>query len=57
MMIRVKRAYESTSHADGKRFLVIAAARHGTVTLVYAAHDVEDNNAVALRDYLERLLR
>lgn len=117
MMITVKRAYDPTSRADGKRFLVerlwprgirkealvidawlkevapstalrqwfghdpakweefrrryvreleknraalepiIAAARHGTVTLVYSAHDVEHNNAVALRDYLERLLR
>lgn len=56
-MIRVKRACESTSHADGKRFLVIAAARHGMVTLIYSAHDAEHNNAVALRDDLERLLR
>lgn len=116
-MITVKRAYESTSHADGKRFLVerlwprgirkealvidawlkdvapstalrqwfdhdpakweefrrryfreleknraalepiIAAARRGPVTLVYSAHDVDHNNAVALRDYLERVLR
>lgn len=117
MTIAVKRAYESASRGDGKRFLVerlwprgikkealeidawlkdvapstalrqwfghdpakweefrrryfreleknrsaldpiIAAARHGTVTLVYSAHDVEHNNAVALRDYLEHLLR
>ncbi len=117
MTIAVKRAYEASSRADGKRFLVerlwprgikkdalvidawlkdvapstalrqwfahdpakweefrrryfrelekhraalepiIAAARHGTVTLVYSAHDVEHNNAVALRDYLERFLR
>ena len=28
------------------------AARAGTVTLVYAAHDVEHNGALVLRDYL-----
>lgn len=27
--------------------------RHGTVTLLYAAHDTEHNEAVALREYLE----
>ncbi len=31
-----------------------AAARHGRVTLVYSAHDTEHNNAVALKDYIER---
>jgi len=31
---------------------VMAAARHGTVTLVYSSRDTEHNNAVALRDYL-----
>jgi len=30
-----------------------AAARHGRVTLVYSAHDIEHNNAVALKEYLE----
>ncbi len=29
--------------------------RHGTVTLLYAAHDTEHNEAVALRDYLESM--
>ncbi len=28
-------------------------ARHGTVTLLYSAHDLEHNNAVALRAFLE----
>ena len=31
-----------------------AAARLGNVTLVYAARDEECNNAVALREYLEK---
>jgi uncharacterized protein YeaO (DUF488 family) len=29
-----------------------SAARHGLVTLVYSSHDTEDNNAVALKEYL-----
>lgn len=29
-------------------------AQHHTITLVYAAHDEEHNNAVALKAYLER---
>ncbi|HEX8989871.1 MAG TPA: DUF488 domain-containing protein [Rhodocyclaceae bacterium] len=31
-----------------------AAARHGNVTLLFGAHDVDHNNAVALREYLQR---
>jgi uncharacterized protein YeaO (DUF488 family) len=30
-------------------------AKHHTVTLLYAAHDEEHNNAVALKEYLEKL--
>jgi uncharacterized protein YeaO (DUF488 family) len=30
------------------------AARRGHVTLVYAAHDQEHNNAAALKEYLEK---
>jgi uncharacterized protein YeaO (DUF488 family) len=32
-------------------------ARHGSVTLVFGAKDEEHNNAVALREYLEKKLR
>ena len=32
---------------------IIKAAHHGPVTLVYSSHDLEHNNAVALKDYLE----
>src|SRR5207253_2214760 len=35
---------------------LLAAARRGTVTLLFAAHDTEHNNAVALRQYLARRL-
>jgi uncharacterized protein YeaO (DUF488 family) len=31
---------------------ITAAARRGTVTLVYSSHDTEHNNAVALQEYL-----
>jgi uncharacterized protein YeaO (DUF488 family) len=30
-----------------------SAARHGRVTLVYSAHDMEHNNALALKEYLD----
>ena len=32
---------------------LLAAARRGTVTLVYSSHDEEHNNAVALKEYLQ----
>ena len=32
---------------------ILAAARKGTVTLLYSSHDAEHNNAVALKGYLE----
>ena len=35
---------------------IFEAARHGTVTLLYSSHDTEHNNAVVLRDYLQRKL-
>jgi uncharacterized protein YeaO (DUF488 family) len=36
---------------------VLEASRHGTVTLVYSAHDREHNAAVVLRDYLVKRAR
>jgi hypothetical protein len=35
----------------------VEAARQGTVTLLFGAHDTERSNAVALRDYLVAKLR
>lgn len=35
---------------------IVAAARRGTVTLLYSAHDVLHNGAVVLRDFLEKRL-
>ncbi len=36
---------------------ILAAARHGTVTLIYSSHDTEHNNAAALKEYLDRKLQ
>ena len=33
---------------------VLARARRGRVTLIYGAHDTEHNNAVALKEFLEK---
>jgi uncharacterized protein YeaO (DUF488 family) len=41
---------------DGKREAwepILETARRGNVTLLFGAHDVEHNNAAALRDYLK----
>ncbi len=35
---------------------ILACARHDRVTLVYSAHDTEHNNAIALKEFLERKL-
>ena len=35
---------------------ILQAAQHGTVTLIYSSHDTEHNNAVALKDFLNRRL-
>lgn len=36
---------------------LVEAARHGDITLVFSARDLEHNNAVALRIYLEKHLK
>lgn len=36
---------------------LLAAARHGTLTLVYSSHDTEHNNAVALQEFLQHHLQ
>lgn len=47
---------ELRSHAAAAEPL-LAAARRGTVTLIYAAHDEEHNGAVVLKQFLESRLR
>jgi uncharacterized protein YeaO (DUF488 family) len=36
---------------------ILTAARRGPVTLVYSSHDTEHNNAVALQQFLEAMIR
>ncbi len=36
---------------------LLGEARHGTVTLLYSAHDQEHNNALVLKEVLEDLLK
>lgn len=36
---------------------ILEAARRGPVTLLFSSRDTEHNNAVALKDFLERKLR
>jgi uncharacterized protein YeaO (DUF488 family) len=52
---RHRYAAELDAAAEQWRPLLVKAARH-RVTLLYGAHDVEHNNAVALRAYLETYL-
>jgi uncharacterized protein YeaO (DUF488 family) len=44
---------ELAERGDALRPILDASAR-GNVTLLYSAHDTEHNNAVALKEYLER---
>jgi uncharacterized protein YeaO (DUF488 family) len=52
-----KRRYaaELEAHPDAWKPM-LTKARRGRVTLLYSAHDVEHNNAVVLRDFLDRRL-
>jgi uncharacterized protein YeaO (DUF488 family) len=48
-----------TAELDNNRAVwepILEAARRGTVTLLYSAHDVEHNNALVLKTYLEERL-
>lgn len=36
---------------------LLARARRGRVTLVYSAHDTEHNNAIALKEFLDRKIK
>ena len=36
---------------------IVEAAQSGTVTLLYSARETEHNNAVALKAYLERMMK
>jgi len=53
-----ERRYAAELDADPESWRpLLEAARRGNVTLLFAARDLERNNAVALKRYLERKLR
>lgn len=48
-----RRRYEEELDANPDAWQpLLDAARHGTVTLLYSAHDTDHNAALVLRDYL-----
>ena len=48
-----RRRYDKELNANPDAWTpILDASRHGAVTLLYSAHDVEHNGAVVLRDYL-----
>ncbi len=50
-----RRRYEAELDASPEAWApILEASRRGTVTLIYSSHDTEHNNAVALREYLNR---
>jgi uncharacterized protein YeaO (DUF488 family) len=52
--IEFQRRYFAELDAKPKALeLILKAARRGRVTLVFSSHDVEHNNAVALKSYLD----
>jgi len=53
---RRRYAAELKGHPDAWE-PILKASRRGRVTLLYGARDAEHNNAVALKEYLERKIR
>ena len=51
-----KRYFDELQHQREALSPILTAAQRGTVTLLYSSHDTEHNNAVALREFLERSL-
>jgi uncharacterized protein YeaO (DUF488 family) len=53
-----KRRYRSELKAEPAAWQpILNAARRGTVTLLYSAHDTEHNSALLLKQFLDRRLR
>jgi uncharacterized protein YeaO (DUF488 family) len=48
-----RKYFAELDHAPEAWEPILRAARRGTVTLLYSSHDIEHNNAVALKEYLE----
>ena len=52
-----RRYFAELKHQREPLSQIVEAAQNGTVTLLYSSHDAEHNNAVALREFLQHLLR
>jgi uncharacterized protein YeaO (DUF488 family) len=50
-----RRYFAELDSAPGACEPLLAAAPGGPITLLYSVRDTEHNNAVALREYLERM--
>lgn len=54
MRIRTRRIYEGPEASDGRRILIDRLWLRGrTVTIVFGSKEQRQNNATALREYLE----
>jgi uncharacterized protein YeaO (DUF488 family) len=49
-----RKYFAELDHAPEASEPIREAARKGTVTLLYSSHDTEHNNALALKEYIER---
>jgi uncharacterized protein YeaO (DUF488 family) len=49
-----RRYFAELDHGTESWAPIRQAARRGTITLLYSSHDTEHNNAVALKEYVER---
>ena len=52
-----RRYFAELKHQRDSLSPILDAARNGRVTLLYSSHDTEHNNAMALREFLQHLLR
>ena len=48
----MRRYFTELSNNPASRRPILEAARSGNVTLLYSSHDLEHNNAVALKGFL-----
>src|SRR5690348_16456592 len=48
-----RRYFSELDHNREAWMPILKATHHGTVTLLFSSHDMEHNNAVALKQYLE----
>lgn len=53
-----QRRYQAELKANAADWqTIVDAAKQGNVTLLYSAHDLEHNNALVLKSFLEKLLK